>query len=99
MTDFENSVRVLTDGAGAGQDRISYDGFGNIATETNATFGDGYKFTGREWDATAQLQFNRARYYDPLIGKWISMDPYELGTPIWDIDNTTLLYLLFALCR
>src|SRR5207245_1641438 len=75
LTDYEKSVTVLVDGSGTVQDRITYDGFGKIVTETNASFGDGYKYTGREWDASAQLQYNRARYYDPNLGKWISMDP------------------------
>jgi RHS repeat-associated protein len=75
LTDYQNSVTVMVDGSGTVQDRITYDGFGKIVTETAPTFGDGYKYTGREWDASAQLQYNRARYYDPNLGKWISMDP------------------------
>src|SRR5262249_17066189 len=32
-------------------------------------------FTGKQWDAPVSLQFNEARYYDPKLAKWISMDP------------------------
>ena len=35
LTDRLGSVRVLTDATGAVIDRINYDGFGNILTETN----------------------------------------------------------------
>jgi hypothetical protein len=39
------------------------------------------------------LQFNRARYYDPLIGKWISMDPlgFKAGdaNPYRYVENNT----------
>src|SRR5260221_14365107 len=55
--------------------RISYDGFGKIVSDTTGGSGDRYKYTGREWDSSVSLQYNRARYYDPAIGKWISRDP------------------------
>jgi RHS repeat-associated protein len=34
-----------------------------------------YKYTAREWYGDTTLQYNRARYYDPKIGRWISQDP------------------------
>ena len=57
------------------QDTITYDGYGNVLTETNPSFGDRYKFTAREFDSATGLQYNRARYYDPTIGRWTSQDP------------------------
>jgi RHS repeat-associated protein len=75
LTDRLGSVRDLTDGTGAVQDHLVYDGYGNVVTETNAAFGDRYKFTSRELDAETGLQYNRARYYDPRTGRWISQDP------------------------
>src|SRR5262249_3235244 len=71
LTDIRGSVRNLTDSGGVLQDTIAYDGFGNITTESNSPFGDRYKFTAREYDAETKLQYNRARYYDPKIGRWI----------------------------
>ncbi len=64
----------MIDNSGLVQNTIVYDGFGNITSESNASFGDRYKWTGREWDAEAKLRYNRARYYDPAIGRWISQD-------------------------
>lgn len=32
-------------------------------------------WTGREVDADIDLQYNRARYCDPTVGRWISDDP------------------------
>jgi RHS repeat-associated protein len=55
--------------------RISYDGFGKIVSDTTGASADRYKYTGREWDSVVSLQYNRARYYDPAIGKWTSTDP------------------------
>jgi RHS repeat-associated protein len=59
-------------------DHLDYDGWGN-ATETNSGNGDRYKWTGREYDATVGLQYNRARYYDPRVGRWTSQDPLGFG--------------------
>lgn len=40
-------------------------------------------FSGREWDADAKLQNNRARWYDPTIGRFLSEDPigFDSGDP------------------
>jgi RHS repeat-associated protein len=35
----------------------------------------GYAFTGREWDPETNRYYNRARYYDPKLGRFISEDP------------------------
>jgi len=35
-----------------------------------------FQYTGRYWDATVQLQNNRARWYDPKTGRWTSEDPW-----------------------
>jgi RHS repeat-associated protein len=67
-------VRDLTNASGVVQDHLDYDGFGK-ATESNTSFGDRYKYTGREYDSTTGLQYNRTRYYDPATGRWTSEDP------------------------
>ncbi|MGF1580034.1 MAG: RHS repeat-associated core domain-containing protein [Gemmataceae bacterium] len=75
LTDQQRSVRHVTDNSGVVQNTIVYDAFGNITSESNASFGDRYKWTGREYDTETGLQYNRARYYDPAIGRWIHRDP------------------------
>ncbi len=81
LTDMPGSVRELTNiTATVIQDRLTYDGFGNILHESNAANGDRFKFTGREWDSTLGLQLNRARYYNPSDGKWVSQDPIGLSS-------------------
>jgi RHS repeat-associated protein len=83
LTDRLGSVRDLTDASGALLDQITYDAYGNVVIETNAAAGDRYKYTGREFDAATGLQYNRARYYDPTIGRWTSQDPlgFDAGDP------------------
>jgi len=34
-----------------------------------------HTFTGREWDKETGLYYYRARYYDPMEGRFISKDP------------------------
>jgi RHS repeat-associated protein len=78
LTDRQGSVRNLTDSGGTLQDTIVYDGWGNVTSESNAAFGDRYKWTGREADTTG-LQYNRGRYYDPKTGRWTTPDPMGFG--------------------
>jgi RHS repeat-associated protein len=75
LTDLIGSVRMLTNNSGTNLDQLSYDGYGNILTETNSANGDRFKYTARDWDSEIGLQYNRARYYDPKAGRWISLDP------------------------
>jgi RHS repeat-associated protein len=106
LTDHLGSVRNLTDASGNLQDTVTYDPFGTILTESNSTFGDRYKFTGREFDAETGLQYNLARYYAAADGRWTSQDPlgfeggdlnvyrYVNNSPICDSDPTGLKYEL-----
>lgn len=33
-----------------------------------------YEWTGREREAEIDLQYNRARHFDPSVGRWLSDD-------------------------
>jgi RHS repeat-associated protein len=75
LIDRQGSIRQMTDATGAVQDTITYDAWGNVLTETNASFGDRWKWTGREADSETGLQYNRWRYYSPGTGRWTTSDP------------------------
>ena len=72
LADHLGSTNGLTDAFGDLIASNSYDSFGN---PTNASFPTRYQFTGREFDSTTALQFSRARWYDPTVGRFISEDP------------------------
>jgi RHS repeat-associated protein len=49
--------------------------WGQILNDTNISYRGRYGWTGRDEDAQTGLQYNRARWYDPVTGRWISQDP------------------------
>ena len=57
---------------GAINTSYTYDPFGT-ASSSGAPSDNPYQYTGRENDGEG-LQYNRARYYDPAIGRFISQD-------------------------
>ena len=74
-TDNLGSVRdIVRASTGAIAYHADYDAFGT-ATEYGAGFGDTLKYTAREYDADTGLQYNRARWYDAKVGRWLSEDP------------------------
>lgn len=75
LADHLGSVRVLIDASGNVADRLDYDSFGNIVSESVVAVGDRYKFTGREWDAEVGLYYYRARMYSASTGRFTSEDP------------------------
>ena len=81
---------ATTNAAGGLIASLRYDAYGNL--EVGVT--NGYGFTGREWDAAANLAYYRARYYDPQTGRFVSEDPLGLGAGInffVYIDNNPVL--------
>lgn len=72
ITDAIGSTLGLADSTGAIQAQYTYDAFGN--TTALGTSANSFQFTGRESDGSG-LYFNRARYYSPTTGRFISEDP------------------------
>ena len=75
LADNLGSVRDIVDSTGAVENHITYDSFGNVTSETDDTVNHIYAYTGRDRDEESDLQYNRARYYDANVGRWISEDP------------------------
>jgi RHS repeat-associated protein len=68
------SIVALTDAAGNSVQAYEYDSFGNLKDQKNRVK-QPYTYTGREWDKETGLYYYRARYYDPMEGRFISKDP------------------------
>jgi RHS repeat-associated protein len=80
LTDHLGTVRdvysyddVLNDLVSEGH--IEYDSFGNIVDGAAAAEEAHFAYTGREWDADAELFYYRHRWYDAKLGQFISQDP------------------------
>jgi RHS repeat-associated protein len=74
LTDKLGSVRQVVNTSGSVVDTITYDSYGNIASESSPSNGDRFKFTSREWDSESGQYFERARYYNPGAGRFLSED-------------------------
>jgi RHS repeat-associated protein len=68
------SVRALTDEAGAVTDRYDYEAFGELAGR-EGTDPQPYLFAGESLDPNSGWYYNRARWMDPNVGRFGSMDP------------------------
>jgi RHS repeat-associated protein len=79
LTDHLGTVRDLAGAGGELIDHIDYDSFGSVVVETQAAYGDRFKFTGREFDAETGLYYYRARFYDPALGRFLSQDPIGIA--------------------
>jgi RHS repeat-associated protein len=68
------SVTGLTNASGNIVKTYRYNSFGEIYTQTGSLV-QPFTFTGREYDPESGLYYYRARYYDPMAGRFISKDP------------------------
>lgn len=78
LADGLGSITSLTDSNGDIVSTYQYDSFGNQTAVTGSIVNP-FRFTGREFDAKTGLYYYRARYYDPVIGRFIQSDPIGLA--------------------
>ncbi len=69
------STRLLTDTAGATTDTYAFTAFGELEGSTGITAND-YLYTGEQYDPNLGFYYLRARYYNPAIGRFPTMDTY-----------------------
>jgi RHS repeat-associated protein len=79
--DSEGSVRLITDAAAQVVNRYDYDSYGNRLTAIEGVI-QPYSWKGREYiGGGVNVYHNRARIYDPALGRFTTEDPmgYEAG--------------------
>jgi len=77
LADALGSTLALADDNGTLQTQYTYDPFGNT-TSAGAGSANSSRYTSREDDGTG-LYYYRARYYSPLLQRFISEDPIGFG--------------------
>ena len=73
------TVRQLTSLSGAVTDTYEFDAFGNLLNKTGTTPNE-FLYRGEQFDSDLGLYYLRARYYNPLTGRFMGRDP-EAGDP------------------
>ncbi|HAK59559.1 MAG TPA: hypothetical protein DCO77_04140 [Nitrospiraceae bacterium] len=71
--DHLGSSRIVTDATGEVKEEVFYDPFGATRADVG-TVSVNHKYTSQEFDAETGLYFYNARYYDPVLGRFISPD-------------------------
>ena len=72
VTDYTGAaVSCLT---GTACQRLAYDEYGKLST-ADSTIGEAFRYTGRRFDTETGLYYYRARYYSPLLGRFLQTDP------------------------
>lgn len=93
--DHLGSIIGLTDSSGSLVQSYKYDVYGSVYVSSGTGYiamkdftgnlhGNTRFFTGREYDKETGLYYLRARYYDPVVGRFMSRDP------IGQVDDVNL---------
>jgi RHS repeat-associated protein len=92
LGDHLGSIRDLLDNNGVIREHQVFDSYGRLVHEVDynasgqviasndpAAVDTVFGYTGRSWDTDVNLQYNRARWYDPQTGRWLNQDPIGFG--------------------
>ena len=69
------SITHVTDEAGAVLNRYEYDAFGEFTCKEE-TVANRFAYTGEQHDPVAGMYYLRARFYNPVIGRFLQEDTY-----------------------
>lgn len=83
-TDALGSPVARTAAGGQLQSRTRFEPYGNVAA---GTVPSGIGFTGHANDADSGLVYMQQRYYDPLAGRFLSVDPVTIDSGLGDQFN------------
>jgi RHS repeat-associated protein len=73
LADRDGSILAITDRQGRIVSNYEYDAFGGFRLRKEGVT-SAFGFAGREFDRTTQLYYFRDRYYDPAIGRFLTVD-------------------------
>jgi RHS repeat-associated protein len=82
LGDYSRNVLALLAHTAAGNtidNQYRYEPFGGVQGTNPSSVPNAMQFAGREYDAETQLYYDRARYVDPALGRFVSEDPIGLA--------------------
>jgi RHS repeat-associated protein len=86
--DHLGSSTFLTDADGNPYQFLLYLPFGEtLAEQKSGGFSTQYRFNGKEQDQMTGLYNYGARFYDPMVSGWLSVDPLAEKYPGWSAFN------------
>jgi len=74
LSDQLGSTRALTNSSGSVTATFSYDPWGNLTGSTGSA-ATPFMYAGQYYDSATGLYYMQARYYDPVTGQFMSLDP------------------------
>ena len=74
--DEQLSTVFITDGQGEIRNSYQYDAFG-IPLETTEQLNNRIRYTGQQYDELTEQYYLRARYYNPVAGRFMQEDVYQ----------------------
>ena len=74
--DEQLSTAFITNGKGVVENSYQYDAFGNMLDRTEQ-FSNRMLYTGQQYDDLAEQYYLRARYYNPVLGRFMQEDVYQ----------------------
>jgi len=87
VKDHLGSVQAIVDASGSVVESYQYDAWGNVlgvydssgVCHPASVVGNRYTWQGRELSWKTGLYYFRARWYDPVTGRWLSNDPIGIS--------------------
>ncbi|MNW39516.1 tRNA3(Ser)-specific nuclease WapA precursor [compost metagenome] len=76
LSNGHGDVVEICDSAGNILNQYTYNIWGNTLTASENVH-NLFRYSGEYWDKSTNLQYLRARWYDPSIGRFINEDTYE----------------------
>jgi RHS repeat-associated protein len=92
LSDGLGSTMALTDADGDVVNTYDYDVFGPVRASSGSQPNE-FQFTGEQVDDSTTLEYLRARYYDPVIGRFLTQDPF-LGSAMAPLSLNRYPYVL-----
>ena len=90
--DHLNSSTVMTNNSGTKVEETAYAPYGTMRSFTGTAVTN-YRYTGKEIDPETNLYYYGARYYDPMMGRFITAD--SIVSDIYDPQDLNR----YAYCR